>query len=196
MVVIAIVGILILMLLPAVQYAREAARRVQCKNSLKQLGLAIINYENTNKHYPPAGLTGTRIKDIYEGPFNPRGSPMLSWVVLVLPYAEEVSLYRQFDLQRSALDQPLEPQANPLKIMICPSDETEGRYFSDTALTNDKRFAKGNYAAFVSPYHTSYTDWWPAGLSGAHRYTVKDVVDGTSNTLLLAEVRTRSHQQD
>ncbi len=196
LVVIAVIGILIALLLPAVQSGREAARRLQCRNNLKQLALGINNYENVNKKYPPAGLCGDRTKDYMEGPFYPRGGQMISWVVLILPFIDEGPLYRQFDLQRSVLDQPYEPQATPLKIMLCPSDDSEGQFFADANLTNGKRFAKGNYAAYVSPYHVTYTDWWPGGLSGAHRYTQKDIKDGTSKTLLLAEVRTRANEQD
>ncbi len=197
LVVITVIGILIALLLPAVQSSRESAgRRLQCSNNLKQLALGIINYENANKKYPPAGLCGDRTKDYLEGPFYPRGGQMISWAVLTLPYIEEVSLYRQFDLQRSVLDQTGDPQAVPIKAMLCPSDDSEGQYYSDPTLTNGKRFAKGNYAAYVSPYHVTYADWWPSGLSGTHRYTQKDIKDGTSKTLLLAEVRTRPNEQD
>ena len=196
MVVIAIIGILIALLLPSVQSAREAAHRMQCGNNLKQLSLAINSYENSHKCYPPGGLVGPRTQDYFEGPFNPRTGPMLSWVVLVLPFFEEQSLYQQFDLTRSAFDQSSEPQATPIATMLCPSDDAQGRFFADSALTTGKRFAKGNYAAYVSPYHLTYADWWPGGLSGVHRYSMKDITDGTSKTLLLSEVRTRANEQD
>jgi prepilin-type N-terminal cleavage/methylation domain-containing protein/prepilin-type processing-associated H-X9-DG protein len=196
LVVIAVIGILISLLLPAVQSAREAARRIQCRNNMKQLSLAVINYEGAHKCYPPAGLVGPRIPDYIEGSMNPRNGQMISWVVLVLPFMEEQSLYQQFDLSQSVLTQNGDPQTTPVKTMICPSDETEGRFYSDATFTNGKRFAKGNYAAFVSPVHVSYADWWPAGLSGVHRHGVKDIVDGTSSTLLLSEVRTRDNEQD
>jgi prepilin-type N-terminal cleavage/methylation domain-containing protein/prepilin-type processing-associated H-X9-DG protein len=196
LVVIAIIGILIALLLPAVQTAREAARRTECRNNLKQLGLAIQNYENARKRYPPAGLVGPPVHDLYEGPFNPRTGNMISWIVLVLPYMEEQALYRQFDLQKSILDQPNDPQAATIKTLYCPSDLAQGRFYSDNTLTNGKRFSKGNYAAFVSPIHVSWTDWWCGGLSGNHRFAPKDVVDGLSNTLVVSEVRTRDNEQD
>jgi prepilin-type N-terminal cleavage/methylation domain-containing protein/prepilin-type processing-associated H-X9-DG protein len=197
LVVIAVIGILISLLLPAVQNAREAARRMQCRNNLKQIALAVSNYEGAQKRYPPAGLTGDPVtSDINVGPFYPRGGQMISWVVLVLPYMEEQVIYQQFDLTQSILNQVGDPQAVPIKSLICPSDETEGRFYSDATLTNGKRFAKGNYAAFISPVHIAWTDWWPGGLSGRHRYDVNDIVDGLSNTLLLSEVRTRANEQD
>ena len=203
LVVIAVIGVLISLLLPAVQSAREAGRRVQCANNLRQLGLAVNAYETATKHYPPAGVVGTRITDVEKGPTNLRSGNMLSWVVLVLPYMEEQQLYQQFDLSQSVLVQNGDPQATPLRMLACPSDEAQGRFYSDPAvvegnlkLVQGKRFAKGNYAAFISPYHASYADWWPSGLSGVHRYTRKSIKDGTSNTLLLSEIRTRETELD
>ncbi len=196
LIVIAIVAVLISLLLPAVQGAREAARNLECRNHLKQLSLATQSYENVHRCYPPAGLCGKRTPDLFEGPFCPRRGQMLSWVVLILPFTEEGALYQRFDLQRSALDQPNEPQTTSLDVMLCPSDTSQGQFFTDDSLTAGKRFAKGNYAAFVSPYHTNYTDLWPGGLSGFHRYAPKDVADGTTNTLLFSEVRTRANEQD
>jgi prepilin-type processing-associated H-X9-DG protein len=80
--------------------------------------------------------------------------------------------------------------------LYCPSDDAEGHSFSDPALTNGKRFSKGNYAAFCSPVHLAWTDWWPGGLSGRHFYSPKNITDGITKTLLLSEVRTRENEQD
>ena len=109
----------------------------------------------------------------------------------------------QFDPSQSVLVQNGDPQATPLRMLECPSDEAQGRFYSDPAvvegnpkLAQGKRFAKGNYAAFISPYHASYADWWPSGLSGVHRYTRKSIKDGTSKTLLLSEIRTRETELD
>ena len=90
LVVIAIIGILVALLLPAVQAAREAARRTQCTNNLKQLGLAVHNYENTNKELPPGGLTPTG------------GSYGHSWWVRILPYIEQGNVYDKFDQRKAA----------------------------------------------------------------------------------------------
>jgi prepilin-type N-terminal cleavage/methylation domain-containing protein len=203
LVVIAILALLIGILLPSVQAAREAARRTQCCNNLRQLAVAINNYEAEAKIYPPAGIVGQRIMDIWKGPMNPRSGNMLSWIVLVLPFIDEQQLRSQFDIYQSVLLQNGDPQATPLAILYCPSDEAQGRFYSDgeivegiPKLTSGKRFAKGNYAAFNSPQHTTYGDLWPSGLSGVHRYHRKDVTDGTTTTLLLSEVRTRETQLD
>ncbi len=87
LVVITIIGILISLLLPAVQAAREAARRLQCSNNLKQIGLALLNYENTHGVLPPGGMMS---------PTN--GAYGSSWIVRILPYIEQQNIYNQLDL--------------------------------------------------------------------------------------------------
>jgi len=86
LVVIAIIGVLVALLLPAVQAAREAARRTQCGNNLKQIGLALHNYEDVNKSLP-VGATGP----------SPKGGYGTAWWVAILPYLEQNNLYEKFD---------------------------------------------------------------------------------------------------
>jgi len=179
LVVIAIIGILISLLLPAVQSAREAARRMQCSNHLKQLSLAVHNYEETFSRYGEDLRSGT----------------MISWVVLLLPYIEQRPLHEQFDFTRSVFDQPNNPQEQHVAALNCPSDAAEDRWFVSSSLTQGKRFAKGNYAAFVSPFHTDLQRRFPGALA-AQSNRMSDIQDGTSNTFLLSEVRTRDHQED
>jgi len=104
-------GILAALLLPAVQAAREAARRAACMNNLKQIGLAMHNYHDANKHFPPAYVAD---KD---------GRPMHSWRVLLLPFLEEQNLYEQY-----RFDEPWDGPNNRLMwdqmpaVFRCPSD--------------------------------------------------------------------------
>ena len=189
LVVITIIGILIALLLPAVQAAREAARRMQCSNNLKQLALAVLNYENTHRVLPPSGIV-----EASPSRFNGRSGKMFSWIVLILPQLEQGPLHAQFDFKTSAVQQPAEPQTAQPGSLLCPSDSSQGRFFV-SELTGGKRFAKGNYAAYVSPYHTNLQPRFPGALVGTGQ-TMACISDGTSNTLMLSEVRTRAHEQD
>jgi prepilin-type processing-associated H-X9-DG protein len=121
---------------------------------------------------------------------------MFSWLVLILPQLEQGNLHDKFDFNVDVLNQPNEPQSVPLKLAMCPSDSSRGRFFQDATLTNNKKFAKGNYAAFVSPYHTDLTDWYPGGLAGNRQHRTQDIKDGLSNTLVVSEVRTRGVVDD
>ena len=86
LVVITIIGILIALLLPAVQAAREAARRAQCTNNVKQIGLAVLNYESLSGVFPPSGIS------------MKSGNYGFSWIGRILPYTEQENIYDQLDL--------------------------------------------------------------------------------------------------
>jgi prepilin-type N-terminal cleavage/methylation domain-containing protein/prepilin-type processing-associated H-X9-DG protein len=190
LVVIAILGILISLLLPAVQSAREAARRMQCANNLRQVSQAVLNYESARGVLPPAGII-----DSPTSLFECRTGKMFSWVVLILPYLEEKNVHQQFDFKVTVLEQPSEPQERFLPLMLCPSDHAMGRYFVDEKLTLGKRFAKGNYAAYVGPYHVDNQTQFPGAIVGDGQ-KISRITDGTSHTLMLAEIRARAQEQD
>jgi prepilin-type N-terminal cleavage/methylation domain-containing protein len=106
LVVIAIIGILVALLLPAIQAAREAARRSQCTNNLKQMGLAALNFESSRRKLPPA-----RIVD-----------HQATWLVLILPYLENVQLATQFDITKGDFyDQPYAMRTAVVQEYLCPS---------------------------------------------------------------------------
>jgi prepilin-type processing-associated H-X9-DG protein/prepilin-type N-terminal cleavage/methylation domain-containing protein len=96
LVVIAIIGVLVALLLPAVQAARESARRMSCQNNLKQLGLAIHNYESAAKVLPPGGMPA---------PKNVAGNYGVSWFAIILPYMEGGNLYDKFDFEARTSNQ-------------------------------------------------------------------------------------------
>jgi prepilin-type processing-associated H-X9-DG protein len=170
---------------------------LECGNNLKQLGLAIANYETTHECFPPSGIVGTNPSPTRsDGSFVERQGKMFSWIVLILPQLEQDNLHAKFDFNVDILNQPNEPQAVPLKTVMCPSESARGRSLQDAALTNNKKFAKGNYAAFVSPYHTDQQDDFPGGLSGHKKHTAQSIKDGFSNTLAVSEVRTRGLADD
>jgi prepilin-type N-terminal cleavage/methylation domain-containing protein/prepilin-type processing-associated H-X9-DG protein len=123
LVVIAIIGILVAVLLPAVQAAREAARRSQCLNNLRQLGVAILNYENAHKTFPPGGVTKGECC---------AATSAAGWTIYILPYVEEQALYDKYDFNEpnesatdangNGLANSKVREANP-KVFDCPTDE-------------------------------------------------------------------------
>jgi prepilin-type N-terminal cleavage/methylation domain-containing protein/prepilin-type processing-associated H-X9-DG protein len=203
LVVIAVIAVLIALLLPAVQSAREAARRMQCASHLKQLAIGTQNYESAKGMLPPSGdveLTPEQhtAYSYYYGEFDgfrQRTGKMLSWAVFLLPYVEQQNLYTRFDLSQSVLSQPNNPQSEFVDVFLCASDEARGRFLVDGDLTKGQRLAKGNVAAYVSPYHVDLQMRFP-GAFVAKGQKLRAVLDGTANTLALSEVRTRDHEQD
>ncbi|QEG36704.1 DUF1559 domain-containing protein [Bythopirellula goksoeyrii] len=201
LVVIAIIGVLVALLLPAVQAAREAARRMQCVNNCKQLALSTQNYESSRKTLPPAGLflpkPGNESDKV-----NLRAGRNHSWIVLMLPYIEQQNLYSQFDIENTNIANTLgdpQPQESEISSLLCPSESAQGRTYkhwgTNAPGTGERsRFAKGNYAAFESVHHADYFRW-PGAIS-LYGNKLGAIEDGTSSTLLLSEVRTRDQEED
>jgi prepilin-type N-terminal cleavage/methylation domain-containing protein/prepilin-type processing-associated H-X9-DG protein len=197
LVVIAIIGVMVSLLLPAIQAAREAARRMNCQSNIKQWALAIQNYESAHQELPPSGL--------FEQWFHKtrlHKGKQFSWIVLVLPYVEGQALHDQFDLKLDVFNQDSDPQAQFIDTLLCPSDSAQGRYFNhsnpDRIAPNarvKRLFAKGNFAAYVGPVHTDTQLPYPGALTYEPQ-PLSRLVDGTSHTLMLAEVRTRENDQD
>ena len=126
LVVIAIIAVLIALLLPAVQSAREAARRAQCTNNLKQLGLAFANYTDVNGMYPPGGVTLVTGFANAGNWSNEAGNNGVSWVALILPYIEQNPVYSSMNFSLSvnniSLTSFVTVWYTRLAVMSCPSD--------------------------------------------------------------------------
>ena len=194
LVVIAIIGILVALLLPAIQAAREAARRVSCQNNIKNLALAVLNYESQNKALPPAVEVDSTTGEIWGS--SSQLDLYLSWIVHIFPQLEEQALADQFDLTRRVNEQNLDtrPQEAQPSILLCPSDSARGRTYS-SRFSFGRRFGKGNYAAYVSPEHIRGMRVFPGALINEPQ-PLSRIADGTSKTIMLAEVRTRDHEAD
>ncbi len=123
LVVIAIIGVLVALLLPAVQAAREAARRSQCSNNLKQLGLACLNYEDTYKTLPWNNDLGNGV--VPGSPANNWNT--LSWIVAALPFMEQGTLKDQIVInnQHTMTSQPQRIREAVIETLICPSNDQE-----------------------------------------------------------------------
>ncbi len=191
-VVIAIVAMLVALLLPAVQSAREASRRVQCGSNLKQIGLAVLGFHEARRALPTTVASGS-----YDpwGDFDPRGGTSHSWLVQVLPFLEEQNRADLFDLARDLFAaKPAGggsgPQADRPAILVCPSDGAGGPAFSDPDLTRGVSLGRGNYAAWASPYHVEYQHLYPAVLAWREQKPrLADVTDGTHAAVMVTEIR-------
>ncbi len=228
LVVITIIGILISLLLPAVQAAREAARRLQCSNNIKQLGLALQTYHTGYRKFPPSSVWKV------SGAFNtsPVGTANTAqlyenWAILILPQIDQAPLFNTFDLTQpitSNTPYSSAPTKNNqtargtnLAVMLCPSDTYNRTPFngstSPSGLTGNcgDGWAHGDYGANASlglmaatAYNfydgadlTASTGGWNGagsrylrGVMGANAsLSIDDIRDGTSNTILLGEIR-------
>ena len=203
LVVIAIIGILIALLLPAVQAAREAARRSQCTNNMKQIGLALHNYHDNFKTFPPTAIWGSPNPadwTLQQGPYHP------TWLTMILPHMEQQPLYDSIDFRLPMYGSAATAQAvcrAQVDTLECPSDV-------ELDLASQRNISYTNYAASEG-YH-----WWPSAIFGnwdpwaGYGFTesaemsgvfspgktvkIRDITDGTSNVVMCAEVNSTGYK--
>jgi prepilin-type N-terminal cleavage/methylation domain-containing protein/prepilin-type processing-associated H-X9-DG protein len=210
LVVIAIIGILVALLLPAVQAAREAARRTECNNNLKQLGLALHNHHDVLKTLPPGGQEQVLIVP------NPSASATYvsgaSWLVFILPYNEQNNLYTKYN-QAASYTNSANLAIGNIKVSgyICPSGVTLESGNSGEATGGQRNYTthyygnmgptgtatiNGTTLTYSSSGNGSNTHWSAHGPLGfyreqstAHKFKARlaDFTDGTSNTIMVAE---------
>ncbi|HTN76071.1 MAG TPA: DUF1559 domain-containing protein [Pirellulaceae bacterium] len=215
LVVIAIIGVLVALLLPAVQSAREAARRMQCGNNLKQLGLALHNYHGTNNRFPfgashPTNTNWGTINNDHHG----------SFIVGLLPYFEQQAMYDACDFKtdtafNSALPGGQKIHEIWLSALLCPSDEKkywDGNplYAGAAGTTKGQKWATSNYSVSIGnqafgacPFSGNMFGTGAAGhgdtmdpgqISGVFGHlawgaAIEEIRDGTSNTIAIGEIR-------
>lgn len=180
LVVIAIIGVLVALLLPAVQQAREAARRAACKNNLKQIGISLHNYHDLHRTFPP-GYTYRR------GSQNENAAGF-GWGALILPQLEQTAIYNQFNWNLAIWDPGNEPpRARHLAIFLCPSDPVSSGQFVEMGPTPEK-YAMGCYVGSFGPPDLDATQEKRDGMFSRNSSTrAADVRDGLSNTLMAGE---------
>jgi prepilin-type N-terminal cleavage/methylation domain-containing protein/prepilin-type processing-associated H-X9-DG protein len=183
LVVIAIIGVLVALLLPAVQAAREAARRMQCGNNLKQLGLAVHNYHDTYNVFPPQMMN-----------INTSNDRRWGWGAVTLPFIEQKSLWEQINPnggQQIPVASTLIGGAPLLQtrvaVHLCPSDNTgpkTNQFHPSVAASGNGSdwYSKSNYVCNQQIMR------YRAGFGGAC-FRMAEVSDGTTNTLLIGERR-------
>jgi len=208
LVVIAIIAILIALLLPAVQQAREAARRTQCRNNLKQLGLALHNYHDTHNALPYSWML-TITPNLNAAP----------WTVQILPYLDQAPMYNQWNPAYPAINEAatlyswgaaavqsnLNVIRNPLTAHQCPSSPAPGiSNYSlappDSPLPISWTAARGDYSAvsgvrsgLATVAYAGYPGGAPSARGGILKQApggvsrIRDVTDGTSNTAMVGE---------
>ncbi len=201
LVVMAIVALLVGLLLPAVQGAREAARRVHCGNNIKQQALGVHSYHTANGSLPPARITDHKA----------------TWQVLILPHIEQTAFFTEWDLQLCSYAAPLATRTRLVPTYLCPSRETTRPFVEDTPDSYPhgharSLFAYGDYSAtagntYVNPPHRNVGSmvmgWWhepggnwnaaqipPGRLTAAWNSLTSfpQIRDGLSNTTLVTEV--------
>ncbi len=191
LVVIAIIGVLVALLLPAVQAAREAARRSTCLNRLRQIALAMQNYHDVNDGFPPGATVNNG----------------LSWNVFILPYIEQQPLYDRFSFDEGTDFRganKLEHGVNRIDIYICPSATTLFARHGSSTLRGGVQTYTSHYYGIMGPKGTDATgqtyaveDPNPRQNGGFasqgvlrrdHSTNMREITSGTTNTLLIGEI--------
>ncbi|MCH2113305.1 MAG: DUF1559 domain-containing protein [Pirellulales bacterium] len=196
LVVIAIIGVLVALLLPAVQAARAAARRTQCSNNLKQLGIALLNHHQSKGAFPPGVISDSgRLFDY----------PRTSWMMHTYPYLEQLNLHAGFDHDPGSScggaiwmhSVNVKIAKVPVPSLLCPSDGMGGEVHRHPGCSGiDNVLSRGNYAGFFGnldigaallPTDQLHLDA-PFQMNTPVRIAM--MTDGTSNTMLVGECLT------
>jgi len=215
LVVIAIIGVLVALLLPAIQAAREAARRTQCSNNLRNLGLALQNHHDAFNKFPPVSTMPQFFLNSNPRSISDGSRIFANWGVRILPFIEAGPLYDRFSQELRRIDvakinlavdlSGIVPMTSPtvrdlrgtqLSVFLCPSDPNINQPYEGL----NGNWARGTYGlngglGFLEQFQHWWTGEGPAGQCGRGISTVnfggnmRMITDGTSNTIAIAEFR-------
>ena len=203
LVVIAIIGILIGMLLPAVQQVREAARRTACQNNSRQQMLALLNFENTRQVFPPAwngkGTVEGYSNDSNEflNPWEQRFGNFLGWQAFILPYVEQDNVFKELNLARGWSQTDISPETGlavsnrRIPAYECPSDMTGDGHSKYSGANGDPN-GRSSYVicigalSFGDRDNGNLQELWGVGWQDSET-TFSNMIDGSSNTLFIGE---------
>ena len=225
LVVIAIIGVLVALLLPAIQAAREAARRMQCGNNIRQVALGLLNYESAHKSFPPSSNWPASQPNLLRNGGSANQSA--TWVVMILPFVEHQNVYDSFDLTEGVYvtdGRNKAARGSTLSFMRCPSDTFAEQPFDGTVATSTvplgDGWARGNYAGNAAlgvmenasncvnlgngmPNCCALRDspgWKSDSLRGMMGASTalrhREIRDGASNTILVGEIRAGVYPSD
>jgi prepilin-type N-terminal cleavage/methylation domain-containing protein/prepilin-type processing-associated H-X9-DG protein len=208
LVVIAILAVLVALLLPAVQQVREAARRTQCRNNLRQIGLALHNYHDHASMFPPGYISANTDPSVIltTPPYQGWG-----WTAMILPQLDQASLHNQLNFGGSILQtlgQPANPMATALPTVRCPSDQGQ-RLVEYLDVTQDRlwtvppahlQFARSNYFGVIGRQSSApagvqglqfglemTTDYFSGSFADDSSIGVRNLLDGASQTVIVGE---------
>lgn len=215
LVVIAIIGVLVGMLMPAVNSAREAANRATCSSNIRQLALACQNYDQSWKAFPAACTqTGAWASSYNANGVQPQPTNQReNWIIMILPFIEQTALFNSFVEKfeennanhansRAIGDVAFEYLRNiEIPVLKCPTDSNNRIQYTDS---NNKKWARGNYGANMGLTLADYLghdSWWlntgARGVMGPrHSLSIGEITDGTSNTILISELRSGLSAKD
>jgi prepilin-type N-terminal cleavage/methylation domain-containing protein len=196
LVVIAIIGVLVALLLPAVQSARESARRMQCSNNVKQMGLALHNFHDTNLCLPPGGVATATGPTVAHTKFSIPTNVIHGWGVFIYPYMEQKSLFDQYNWNQNwHHTSNLQVQQSYVNGLICPSSPVPKR-IDTKATTPVVSMDYGIMNGLNSPSTTLFplglidgnTNMAPTGVMGVNTAVrFAEITDGLSNTFWVCE---------
>jgi len=203
LVVIAIIAVLVALLLPAVQQAREAARRSACKNNIKQLGLAFHNYHDTHRVMPPGAIDSDRA--VNSGTSAAENNNAMGWGTMLLPFLDQAPLYNQISGETNGFvhswqdanndgtaNDPIPSASEQISVFNCPSDPMGG---INTKISN---LGKSNYLAIAGIQAVQTTGAGNDKLNSNGMFfensskRFRDLTDGASNTFFVSERTTKN----